>query len=129
MNKIIVFFLPFLVGVFQVPFVIGGEVITGKGCYRFSDQESISVAREIALSMAKRDALEGYASGDGYLLCCPAHDDHNPSLSVRGAGDGRVLVHCHAGCSQEAVVSALKAMGLWGSGASTPSPSKAPRHP
>ena len=73
------------------------------------------------------DALEGYASGDGYLLCCPAHDDHNPSLSVRGAGDGRVLVHCHAGCSQEAVVSALKAMGLWGSGASKPSPSKAPR--
>ena len=61
MIKILVFLLPFLVGVFQVPFVIGGEVITGKGCYRFSDQESISVAREIALSMAKRDALEGYA--------------------------------------------------------------------
>ena len=61
MNKIIVFLLPFLVGVFQVPIVIGGEVITGKGCYRFSDQESIAVAREIALSMAKRDALEGYA--------------------------------------------------------------------
>ena len=61
MIKILVFLLPFLVGVFQVPFVIGGEVITGKGCYRFSDQESIAVAREIALSMAKRDALEGYA--------------------------------------------------------------------
>ncbi len=61
MSKIIVFLLPFLVGVFQVPIVIGGEVITGKGCYRFSDQESIAVAREIALSMAKRDALEGYA--------------------------------------------------------------------
>ena len=61
MSKILVFLLPFLVGVIQAPFVIGGEVITGKGCYRFSDQESISVAREIALSMAKRDALEGYA--------------------------------------------------------------------
>ena len=61
MNKILVFLLPLIVGVFQVPFVIGVEVITGKGCYRFSDQESIAVAREIALSMAKRDALEGYA--------------------------------------------------------------------
>jgi len=61
MNRILVFLIPFLVGVFQVPLLIGGEVITGKGCYRFSDQESISVAREIALSMAKRDALEGYA--------------------------------------------------------------------
>jgi hypothetical protein len=61
MKKIIGFLLPFFMGVFQAAFVFGGEVITGTGCYRFSDQESISVAREIALSMAKRDALEGYA--------------------------------------------------------------------
>lgn len=55
------FFISILIGFFQAPLLIGGEVITGKGCYRFSDQESIAVAREIALSMAKRDALEGYA--------------------------------------------------------------------
>ena len=39
----------------------GGEIITGKACYRFSDQESLAVARDIALSLAKRDALESYA--------------------------------------------------------------------
>lgn len=39
----------------------GAETIHGKACYRFSDNESIAVARDIALSMAKRDALEGYA--------------------------------------------------------------------
>lgn len=35
------------------------EVVTGKACYRYSDNESLTTAREIALSMAKRDALEG----------------------------------------------------------------------
>ena len=35
------------------------EVVTGKACYRYSDNESLTAAREIALSMAKRDALEG----------------------------------------------------------------------
>ena len=61
MSKILIFLLPFLVGVFQVTIVIGSEVITGKGCYRFSDQESIAAARDIALAMAKREALEGYS--------------------------------------------------------------------
>ena len=61
MKKILVFLLTFLVGVFQAPLVIGGEIITGKACYRFSDQESIAAARDIALAMAKREALEGYS--------------------------------------------------------------------
>jgi AAA domain len=29
---------------------------------------------------------------------CPYHDDKMPSLSISEGGDGRVLVHCHAGC-------------------------------
>lgn len=43
---------------------------------------------------------------------CPAHDDENPSLSVRD-DNGRVLVHCHTSCSQEAVIGALRERGLW----------------
>jgi DNA primase len=43
---------------------------------------------------------------------CPAHDDNNPSLSVREV-DGKVLLHCHAGCAQRDVIDALKARGLW----------------
>jgi len=38
---------------------------------------------------------------------CPAHADKNPSLSI-SERDGKILVHCHAGCSQEAVCAALK---------------------
>lgn len=39
---------------------------------------------------------------------CPAHDDQKASLSI-GLNGSRILVHCHAGCSTEAV---LKALGL-----------------
>ena len=43
---------------------------------------------------------------------CPAHDDNNPSLSIREAY-GKVLLHCHAGCTQRAVIGTLKALGAW----------------
>lgn len=37
---------------------------------------------------------------------CPAHDDGQASLSV-GLGDGRALLHCHAGCDALDVLAAL----------------------
>jgi len=49
-------------------------------------------------------ALEGVRpSGDGWQALCPAHDDHNPSLSITPTDD-RVLLHCHADCSFTAVL-------------------------
>lgn len=47
------------------------------------------------------------------MAYCPAHNDSNPSLSVANGSDGRILVHCHAGCPQDAVIQALKARELW----------------
>jgi len=43
---------------------------------------------------------------------CPAHDDGTPSLSIREV-DGKVLLHCHAGCTQGDVIDALKVRDLW----------------
>lgn len=45
--------------------------------------------------------------GDTYVAQCPAHDDHNPSLVVSRGTDGRVLVHCHAGCTYEEILNTL----------------------
>lgn len=45
--------------------------------------------------------------GDGYTATCPAHDDKSPSLSLSLGDDGRVLIHCHAGCKTEDVLSAI----------------------
>lgn len=41
-----------------------------------------------------------------YLARCPAHDDGRPSLSLREASDGTLLVHCFAGCGAGEVMEA-----------------------
>ena len=43
----------------------------------------------------------------GHVARCPAHDDHEASLSVSEAHDGKILVCCHAGCPAEQIVAAL----------------------
>jgi len=38
---------------------------------------------------------------------CPAHADKGPSLAVREGEDGRVLLHCFAGCETASVLGAV----------------------
>ena len=45
--------------------------------------------------------------GNQWVAKCPSHDDRRPSLSIAEGSDGRVLLHCHAGCSPEDVCGAL----------------------
>lgn len=42
-----------------------------------------------------------------WLACCPAHADKSPSLSLRETEDGRVLIHCFAGCGADDVTAAV----------------------
>lgn len=56
-----------------------------------------------AETMAK--ALGGIKVGQGWTALCPAHDDREPSLSIRDS-HGKVLVHCHAGCDQRDAIAA-----------------------
>ena len=58
-------------------------------------------------------ALGGHKTGNGWVACCPAHDDRVPSLSICTDKDGKVLVRCHAGCDQAQVISVLRSRGLW----------------
>ena len=66
-------------------------------------------------------------SGAGWTACCPAHNDHEPSLSISEYRTGKVLVKCWAGCSQHEVIAALRNMGLWGSESRGAYPRPAPR--
>lgn len=46
-------------------------------------------------------------TGSGsWLACCPAHGDEHPSMSVTYE-DGKILVHCHTGCTAKDIVGAL----------------------
>ncbi len=47
------------------------------------------------------------SAAGGWSARCPAHDDRVASLSVAGGDDDRVLLRCHAGCTVEAITSAL----------------------
>jgi hypothetical protein len=58
-------------------------------------------------------ALGGRKVGGEWIVRCPAHHDRKPSLSIRDGDDGKVLVCCHAGCIQNAVITALRQRGLW----------------
>jgi len=55
------------------------------------------------------DRLDGAKeTGHGkYIVRCPAHDDRSPSLAIKDCGDGRILLHCFAGCDVESVLDAL----------------------
>ena len=57
-------------------------------------------------------ALGGEWRGATGIARCPAHDDRVPSLAI-AEQDGKVLVHCHAGCLQKTVVSALYRLRVW----------------
>jgi putative DNA primase/helicase len=57
--------------------------------------------------------LGGRKAGRGWTARCPAHDDREPSLSIRASDDGKVLVRCHAGCDQMQVIAQLRQRGLW----------------
>ncbi len=60
----------------------------------------------------------GCTCSKGTQVHCPVpghgqgRGDQNPSLSIT-ARDGRVLLKCHAGCRQNAIIQALRQRGLW----------------
>lgn len=43
-------------------------------------------------------------SNNSWKALCPAHDDHDPSLSISTGNDGRILIHCFAHCSPEKIL-------------------------
>lgn len=54
--------------------------------------------------LGRLDHVQG--SGDSYTARCPAHDDRKASLKI-DERDGRILLHCFAGCDTERICQAL----------------------
>jgi len=68
-----------------------------------------------ALACGNRGCKCGKRQGEAWITHCPVptHRDTNPSLSVTGSEEGKLLVHCFGGCSQGAVIDALREKSLW----------------
>lgn len=56
--------------------------------------------------LARLDRVRRVGVGK-FVARCPAHEDRGPSLAVAEVGDGRLLVHCFAGCTPLAVLDAI----------------------
>jgi hypothetical protein len=42
-----------------------------------------------------------------WLASCPAHDDRQPSMTIRETGDGLILLHCFGGCGIDEILLTL----------------------
>jgi putative DNA primase/helicase len=59
-------------------------------------------------------------SGAQWIARCPSHPDRTPSLALRNAKNGGLLVFCHAGCNSADVIAKLGKLGLLNSDNRTP---------
>jgi hypothetical protein len=62
---------------------------------------------DVVLDRLRSQGSGPRSQGKGYSCRCPAHEDRSPSLSIGPGDDGRVLVHCQAGCTLDAALAAL----------------------
>lgn len=64
------------------------------------------MTRPIDRVLARLDRYKAYGRGQ-WMARCPAHDDRNPSLSIKEGDNGAVLLKCFAGCETADVVAAM----------------------
>src|SRR5262245_39220257 len=59
-------------------------------------------------TVARRLYAKARKVGSEWKTRCPAHDDRNPSLSIKRGDHGDLIVKCWAGCNNHAVIAALE---------------------
>lgn len=72
--------------------------------------DSLTVSQPLTDTLAALERATGHPpkrNGQGWISRCPAHDDHTPSLSVAEGENGKILLHCHAGCDYPRIIAAL----------------------
>ena len=74
--------------------------------------KKVTKVKSIASAEELSNALGGRKKSPGqFMALCPAHDDHNPSLSIR-EDNKKILLYCFAGCGYKEIVGELKLNGI-----------------
>ena len=73
----------------------------------FQSTQSTPTTQEILAALEAHGCTVQQAANGGWKAQCPAHEDRTPSLSVKEGDGGKVLLHCHAGCSYADILAAL----------------------
>lgn len=60
----------------------------------------------IDVLLQRLDRIKAQGSSK-WVARCPAHGDKDPSLSIRETADGKVLLHCFAGCTATDITAAI----------------------
>lgn len=60
----------------------------------------------VELLLSRLERVRANRNGT-WVARCPAHDDRSPSLSIATGDNGKVLLHCFAGCGAADVVEAI----------------------
>lgn len=64
------------------------------------------MSEPVELLLSRLERVRANRNGT-WIARCPAHDDRSPSLSIATGDDGKVLLHCFAGCGAADVVEAV----------------------
>ena len=61
-------------------------------------------------------------AGQGWKCICPCHADYKASLAITHGEEGRIVLHCHAGCDTDKILASvgLTMSDLFDSGVSVP---------
>lgn len=65
-------------------------------------------AADIASRLSGSGKSKAKKTGRGWMVCCPAHEDRTPSLSLADGREGKLLYYCFAGCQASDVQAALE---------------------
>ena len=60
----------------------------------------------IDILLSKLDKVKSTGQGK-WLACCSAHPDKSPSLAIKQTDDGKILIHCFAGCHVTDIVESV----------------------
>ena len=89
----------------------GGNASGGYSLQGFSNSNFIkppfaASGNKIEALLSRLDKVKPNGNGKWQALC-PAHPDKSPSLGVKLTDDGKILIHCFAGCHVRDIVDAM----------------------